>query len=352
MLGLYHGEYQRRIKGVDAQLYKRDKQEFKIKFGEFLEKKVEDDREGYLKRLIADIVTNRRMLPIILIDNTDEFTLEYKQKIFQFSQSLRRHANHCLTIFPVTDKSAWSFSKTDIFGIYKSRSFFLPTPSPRKIFRKRIDYLKKKLHEPSKKNKKRGGYLLSKGIRISVDNVDGFAQVLENIFVSNDYTSKTIGELTNYNIRRTLLLAQRIITSPVIKIENLIESYLSGSLTITKFSIFMEALIKGDYQAYKKEDNHEIYPVFQVNDEVRQSPLLKLRILKPDYNGLRGAGIKCVHYKKNGYVKSMSYFRCYLPRLYSKRQGSRVNPNMLNLCPFILIPLIRYNQIKTIAISS
>lgn len=129
-------------------------------------------------------------------------------------------------------------------------------------------------------NNKKGEYLLNKGIRISVDNVDGFAQVIENIFVSHDYTSKTIGELTNYNIRRTLLLAQKIITSPVIKIEDLIHSYLSGSLIITDFSIFMEALIKGNYEIYKKEDNHEIYPVFQANHEVRQSPLLKLRILK------------------------------------------------------------------------
>ena len=140
LLGLYYSEYQRRSKGVDALLYERDRDEFKEKFAEFLDRNVEEDREGYLKRILTDAVRNRKTLPILVIDNTDEYSIEYKKTIFQFAQSLRRHANHCLLIFPVTDKSVWSFSKTDIFGIYQSRSFFLPTPAPREVFRKRIDF--------------------------------------------------------------------------------------------------------------------------------------------------------------------------------------------------------------------
>ena len=64
LLGLYNGEYQRRVKGVDAQLYQADKERFKIKFGEWLEEKVESDREGYLMRVLEDAVRNRKKLPI------------------------------------------------------------------------------------------------------------------------------------------------------------------------------------------------------------------------------------------------------------------------------------------------
>jgi GTPase SAR1 family protein len=143
--GLYHSEYVRRSEGADAQLYNRDKGAFKEKFGGYLDKVVQEDREGYLKRILTDVVYSRKQLPIIVFDNTDEFNLEFKTGIFQFAQSLRRHAQYCLLIFPLTDKSAWSFSKTDIFGIYQTRSFFLPTPSPREVFRKRIEYLKSRL---------------------------------------------------------------------------------------------------------------------------------------------------------------------------------------------------------------
>lgn len=120
---------------------------------------------------------------------------------------------------------------------------------------------------------------LTQGGTISIDNLDSFARVLENIFVDHDYTSKTIGELTNYNIRRTLALSQRVITSPVIKIEDLIKSYLSGHFVTTNFSKFMDALLKGDYEAYKHGDTHEVYPLFRVDSKIRQSPLLALRIL-------------------------------------------------------------------------
>ncbi|WP_201067112.1 MULTISPECIES: AAA family ATPase [Thiorhodovibrio] len=278
LVGLYYGEYQRRAKGVGAQLYKQDRARFKIEFAEYLEDKVESDREGYLKRILQDVVRSRKLLPIIVIDNTDEFSLEYKQQFFQFAQSLRRHANHCLVMFPVTDKSAWAFSKTDIFSIYQSRSFFLPTPSPREVFRKRIEFLNKKIFEERGESGRRQ-YFLSKGIGLSIENIQGFAKVLENVFVDHDYTSKTIGELTNYNIRRTLALSQRVITSSVIKIEHLVKAYVSGEMVTTNFTMFMEALMRGNYEVYKRGDNPEIYPIFQVDSEVKQSPLLLLRLL-------------------------------------------------------------------------
>lgn len=277
--GLYHSEYVRKANGVDAHLYKRDKQAFKEKFGEYLDKKVEEDREGYLKRILLDIVKNRKLLPVLVIDNTDEFSPQFKEKVFQFSQALRRHANHCLVIFPVTDKSAWSFSKTDIFGIYLSKSFFLPTPSPREVFRKRIDFIKGKIAAEPQEKRDKHSYFSSKGISISIESLSGFAEVLENIFVDHDYTSKTIGELTNYNIRRTLALSQRVMTSPVIRIEDLIKSYLSGAFVVTDFSRFIEALVRGDYDAYRQSDHPEVFPVFGIYPTIRHSPLLKLRLL-------------------------------------------------------------------------
>lgn len=49
--GLYHIEYLRRLKGVDADLYTSDKIAFKAKFAGIVEDAVAKDREGYLRRL-------------------------------------------------------------------------------------------------------------------------------------------------------------------------------------------------------------------------------------------------------------------------------------------------------------
>lgn len=278
LVGMYFREYRRRAQGTGAELYKSDKAAFKVEFGKFLEDRVENDREGYLKRLLADIVTNRTRLPILIIDNIDEFSFEQKTDIFQLAQALRRHAKHALVIFPITDKSAWAFSKSDIFGIYSSKSFFLPTPSPRDVFRKRIEYLRSKI-DVFETEDDRKDYFTSKGIRVSIENLDGFASVLEQVFVDHEFTSKTLGELCNYNIRRTLSLARRVMTSAVFSVDQLIATYVAGQPVSIGYLKFTNALLRGDYALYRQSDQHEIFPIFQIDKRYQESPLLALRIL-------------------------------------------------------------------------
>ncbi|TPL04505.1 hypothetical protein FJ944_26060 [Mesorhizobium sp. B2-4-11] len=218
------------------------------------------------------------MLPIFVIDNTDEFDPAYKERVFQYFQSASRSAKHCLLIFPVTDKSAWAFSKTDIYKIYSSKSFFLPTPSPREVFRRRIDYLKEKINAQAS-GKIRAEYFTSQGIRVKISDLQAFASVVENIFVDQDYTAKRLGELANYNMRVTLNLSRRIITSAVTKVDDIIKAFLSGHVLTPSVDQFMNALLKGDYSSYKRGDAHEIFPIFEVNSEIRQSPLTNMRIL-------------------------------------------------------------------------
>jgi hypothetical protein len=266
---LYHTDYVKRAEGVDAKLYNRDKEAFREKFSHFMDERVEHDREGYLHRLIADIVHNRKKLPVFIIDNTDEFSSDFKERIFQYFQAMRRSISHCLLIFPATDKSAWSFSKTEIFNIYSSQSFFLPTPSPREVFRKRVHYLKSRLADSTDKTKV--NYFSEHGIKIQIPDLEKFASVIESIFVDQDYAARRIGELANYNMRKTLALAERIITSSQLNISDLISSFVTEISTPTP-ARFMNSLLKGDYNFYKADDKHNVVPIFQVDGEIRQSP--------------------------------------------------------------------------------
>jgi cold shock CspA family protein len=224
------------------------------------------------------LVKNRKKLPIFVIDNTDEFSLAYKIAIFQYFQALRRATEHCLLIFPATDRSAWSFSKTDIFNIYSSRSFFLPTPSPREVFQKRVDYLKGKLNIQIEESRQ-VEYFTSRGIRVTIKDLGAFASVVETIFVDQDYASKRVGELANYNIRKTLGLSRRVITSSVLNVEDLIRSYFTNELAPPSPERFMNALIKGDYEFFKSGDEPLLFPLFQVDATIRQSPLMHVRLL-------------------------------------------------------------------------
>jgi len=275
--GMYFSTYKRMAAGYLKKTYENDRDLFDSKFEEVLEAEVKDNREGYLSNLLHLAVHNRKKLPIMVVDNTDEFTLEFKVKVFQLCNAYRRKVKYCMLMFPVTDKSAWSFSKTDIFTIHQSRSFFLPTPSPREVFRKRIEYLNRKLVNAEVAEKRE--YLTSKGIRIELKDVSRFAQVLEEVFVENNFTAKALGELTNYNIRSIMNLSKRVITSPVMRIEDLITSYLTTEpISYTKF---IDALIRGDYEVYRVStgDDFGVVPVFKVNSDKIYSPLLALRVL-------------------------------------------------------------------------
>ena len=281
--GLYHLEYLRRIKGPDQKLYESSKDDFYLKFSEIVEELVEKDRLGYLKKLLSDIVNNRKLLPVMVFDNTDEFETSVKSSIFQYAQSIRRDVNHCLLIFPLTDKSAWSFSKTDLYGIYQSKSFFLPTPPPREIFRRRIDYLRRKI-KANEFQKDGGKYFAKKGIKISIDDLGKFAGVVEDIFVDQEYAARTLGELTNYNIRRMLLLCRRVITSSIFDVDGVVKSYVTGEPLAPSFSKFMNALLRGDYESFRPSDTHEILNVFKIDGAISHSLLMNLRILSLLYS--------------------------------------------------------------------
>lgn len=277
---MYFSDYKRLSRGVYAKLYEQDKPAFQQKFSEFMADKVESDREGYLQKLLYEIVYNRQKLPVIIADNTDEFSSDFKEIIFQYVQSLRVNTKHCIIVFPITDKSAWSFTKTDIYSIYQSKSFYLPTPPPREVFRKRLEYLKEKVELAAKSDGDKR-YFTESGIQVSIDNLTKFADVVEDAFVNDEYSAKILGELSNYNIRRTLRLARRVITSPVFKIDDLIVAFTTGLPTYNRHAKFLNALMRGDFNYFNRNDVDaaEIIPLFQVDSKIRQSPLLKIRIL-------------------------------------------------------------------------
>lgn len=74
-------------------------------------------------------------------------------------------------------------------------------------------------------------------------------------------------------------LSKRIITSPVMRIEDLITSFVTTEpINYTKF---IDALLRGDYEAYKTSTGEDfgVISTFKVNSERSHSPLLNLRIL-------------------------------------------------------------------------
>ncbi|MFC1679096.1 hypothetical protein ACFL2T_02670 [Elusimicrobiota bacterium] len=278
--GIFFSEYERWKKGEFKFLFDSDENKFKIKFGEYLFNLRETQKELYLERLLKDVVRNRKLLPCIILDNIDHFGTLFQDKVYQHARAIFEKC-YTLIIFPTTDRTIWQLSKQGSMQSYFSKCFSLPTPSPKAVIKKRISYLKGKI-EVRRKSKAGGDedYFLSKGIRVKISDLEGFAACLEEMFINTDYVARWIGMLANFDIRRCLELCHDIICSPYIPIDGLIRTYISKSeLKVAEHQILL-AIIKGRHKTHLASENNFVKNAFRVDKEPPTSPLLNLRILQ------------------------------------------------------------------------
>lgn len=277
--GLYFKEYKQWSDGQYAHLYASNKIEFKIKFGDMLNEKMEQEPFAFVQRLLADIVRNRHLLPCIIFDNTDHYKEDFQEAVFQWSQALRREVHFSLVVLPITDRTIWRLSKSGPFQTYESKTFYLPVPSTKEILTKRIGYLRDKADDSSSKT-----YFLGKGIKLSLENISAFASALEEVFISEDFVSRRIGWLCNHDVRRSLRLSQDVMTSPFLSIDDLIGAYLKRGQSRHNITVsyrkFMQALVLRAYNQFQQTENAFVLNVFETSPDFPSTPLLRSSILK------------------------------------------------------------------------
>lgn len=278
LLGVYFREYNRWRNGEMKHLYETDKNQFKIEFGRFIEKQISEHTAKYLANMLWHTVGARQQMPCVIFDNADHFPKEFQEAVFQYAQSLHRTVPNCFVICPVTDRTIWQLSKNGPLQSYHYKAFYLPTPSTKEILQKRVAFLQSKI---DKENSSQSNYFLTKGIRINLQDLQAFAACIESVFLDTDYISKLISSLCNYDIRRSLELTKKTLTSPHIAIDDLVRTFLSESsrLRISSQKI-KKAIFLGDYNQFSQTENSFIVNLYAIHSEQISSPLARLSILQ------------------------------------------------------------------------
>jgi hypothetical protein len=275
--GIFYSEYCRWKEGPHKILYESDKAAFKIKFGEYLEELRTKNVHSYVERLLKDIVDNRKKMPCLVFDNTDHFSAKFQEAVFQYAQSLFRTV-FSFVICPITDRTIWGLSKHGPLQSYDSTAFYLPVPAMKSILEKRINFIRNKLQDSV--HGTHGQYFVGRGIRIKVQDIEAFASCVEEIFVTNEGVSRIIGSLANFDIRRSLQLSQRIVTSPHVKIDDLVKLYLTdGNLPIRQRAIHL-GILCGDANHFSQESSHYVVNTFEIQGDDLTSPILKIGLLR------------------------------------------------------------------------
>ncbi len=275
--GMYYDEYRRWAKGAHKILYDTDKTKFKIQFGEHIDQRREERPGDYIERMISHIACSRRKVPCLVFDNTDHFSIEFQETVFQFARSIYQ-SKMCLVIVPITDKTSWQLSQQGALQSFDSEAFFLPTPLPRIVVEHRIKFLEEMLQ--SEKKQKGTGYFFGKGITLSLDDLQKFATCLQHVFLETGTVSKWIGNLANNDIRRFLKLSRDIVASPYLRVDQLLTVYVTGgSYKIQEFNI-KRALMRRSYNFYPTGNHEFVQNVYALNTDVESTPLLGLRLLQ------------------------------------------------------------------------
>lgn len=274
--GIFFSEYKRWSDGEYKPLYQRDKGAFKEKFGELISNLIAKQPQEYIRKLLRNSTDSRKLMPCIVFDNTDHFPQSFQESVFQFAQSIYREC-FSFIICPITDRTVWQLSKSGPLQSYDHRDFYLPVPSTKEVLIKRVEFIKSKAQEDSETSRE---YFTRKGIRLSIPDVTAFALSIENIFVGEDYVGRMVGWLANFDIRRGLQIAQRIITSPIIDISELVKAYAIREKFQPQHLNIKKALLLGDHNRFYQQESSFILNLFEIDSNAVTSPLLRLSILR------------------------------------------------------------------------
>lgn len=274
--GIFISEYRRWSDGELKPLYDRDKEAFKEKFGERVGNLIAEQPQAYAMKLLENTIRSRKLMPCIIFDNTDHFPQVFQEAVFQYAQSIYREC-FSFIICPITDRTVWQLSKSGPLQSYDHRDFYLPVPSTKDVLTKRIEYIKFKAQEEPEKSRE---YFTKKGIRLSISDVTAFALSVEDVFINEDYIGRMVGMLANFDIRRGLQIAQRIIISPSLDISELVKAYAIGNRFRPKRISIKKALLQGDYNHFFQQDSSFILNLFEVSPDAVTTPLIRLSILR------------------------------------------------------------------------
>ncbi len=277
--GIYNSDYYRFKTATFKCLYENDRYAFDIRFGEFLEKERENTFE-YLIKILQHVVSSRKRVPCIVFDNLDHHEKSVQDEVFQYAQAIRDKVLS-FTLCPITDKTIWVHSKSGPMQSFVTTVLYLPAPPTKEIIQSRLEYMKNKIKEiehEEKRNCDQSKYFFKSGIKLNIKKLNKFVSHIQETFINTEFTAKIIGKLTNYSVRKCLLLSRSIMTSPVITPENLFSSTFSEKSVISLRNI-EKAIIMDKCNIFDQGTNNYILNLFTSNPENYATPLLKLRIL-------------------------------------------------------------------------
>ena len=274
--GAFWSMYVKMRSGELAPLYKKDKDAFREKFGEELSHFRRDQPREFLLELLKRSLVGAQRLPILVFDNVDHLPRTTQDRVFQYAVGISTSVASFL-VCPVTDTTIWSLSKAGPLQSFHSRAFFLPVPSLKDVFAKRLEVLQAELDGSADR---RDEAIVGGGMRLTIKDAQSFCAAVESIFVATSDITAVIGRLCNYDVRRSLELSGEILSSPWIGLEELLRMYVAKGEVRPKRTVLMTSLVLQKGTIYDEDKHNFLINLFARPAGSLTSPFMGLYILR------------------------------------------------------------------------
>lgn len=222
----------------------------------------------YVATRLAGYWKARHKTPIVVVDNTDQFSPANQELCFTIAQDVSRRLS-CLVVISMREERFHASSIHGVLDAYQNSGFHITAPPPREVFLRRIDYLMKLLRSEDGQYSELLPYSLDKEV------LTRLLVVLRTEFMSrNSHLAGFLEACSHGNIRLALDLFRGFVVSGY---TNIYEITASDRWTLQTHQVIKPFMIPSRF--FYDEELSKIPNLYQIRSKSHGSHFTALRIL-------------------------------------------------------------------------
>lgn len=246
--------------------------EYQRRLSAYLEEWVRD-LPGYVRALLRTLRQRGRAV-VICVDNVDQLSPDYQNRIFLFSQRLAGELSS-ITIVALREETFYSATIQRTFTAYTNRKFHIASPSFRTLIGQRLKYAREVLTFPERK----ASLILRTGTALDKNQINDFLAIIQDsLFKYNRNIARFIECTSSGNMREALDMFAGFLYSGSTDVDKMLGIYSKAGEYFVAFHEFAKAVILGDRRFYR-ESSSKVMNVFDCGPERNSSHFTALRIL-------------------------------------------------------------------------
>ncbi|KKI39744.1 hypothetical protein VI03_07005 [Burkholderia vietnamiensis] len=212
-------------------------------------------------------------VPVIIIDNTDQFSYEQQEFCFSLAQDVAKKLE-CLVVISMREERFYQSSLHGLLDAYQNSGFHITAPSPRDVFLRRITYVRGLLSANREDRERHKIFIPDNDERTA--GIISLLDVLRAEFEApNSHLASILIACAHGNIRLALDLFRGFILSGYTNVREI-----TSTSNLWKFQVHqvLRPLMIPQRFFYEEDVSH-IINIFQVRSKTRGSHFTGLRIL-------------------------------------------------------------------------